>query len=131
MFERQFAPLALAKLFFENSDLLRTRNSAGIIFLTRKVVRVLAGKWSQKSEYSWESSKNWKRNQRAYVHLTTWGVGETVSFLELSWRFIDGEEDTIANMYEVLALYSLYFNKKLIILLIQISKNLWDFFSVF
>lgn len=58
------------------------------------------------------------------MHLTTWGVGETVSFLELSWRFIDGEEDTIANMYEVLALYSLYFNKKLIILLIQISKNL-------
>lgn len=126
MFERRFAPLALAKLFFENSDLPLTRNSAGIIFLTRKVVRVLAGKWSQKSEYSWESSKNWKSNQRAYVHLTTWGVGEAVSFLELSWRFTDGEEDTIANMYE-LALYSLYCNKKLTILLIQISKNLWDF----
>lgn len=131
MFERRFAPLALAKLFFENSDLLLTRNSAGIIFLTRKAVRVQAGKWSQKSEYPWESSRNWKSNQRAYVHLTTWGAGETVSFLELSWRLTDGEEDTTANMYEVLALYSLYFNKKLTILLIQISENLWDFFSIF
>lgn len=60
------------------------------------------------------------------MHLKTWGVGEAVSFLELSWRFTDGEEDTIANMYE-LALYSLYCNKKLTILLIQISKNLCDF----
>lgn len=55
------------------------------------------------------------------MHLTTWSVGETVSFLELAWRFTGSEEDTTANMYEVLALYSLYFNKKLTILLIQIS----------
>lgn len=83
------------------------------------------------SEYFWESSRNWKGNQRAYVHLTSWGVGETASFLELSWRLTDGDEDTTANMYKVLALYSLYFNKKLTILFNQISENLWDFFSIF